>query len=122
MLLITIVLYLLQAYERKFSEGDMADFQCESCSFGIQVIWADYGVQLQQRYPFTISKADPNCRTTNATSVMQTKCDGKAGCSFKVSDADFLSSGSNCQSDLVLLVRYKCRKNVPGILLGRIRE
>ena len=102
-------------YERKFSKGDNATFQCESCSsLLIVVIWADYGVQLQQRYPFAISKFDPNCRTTNATSVMQNNCNGKTSCSFRVRDTEFLSLMSNCGSNRILLVRYTC-KRIPGI-------
>ena len=53
---------LFPVYQRKFSEGEYSNFQCESCSIGIGVIWADYGVQLKQRFPFAIEKNDPNCR------------------------------------------------------------
>ena len=108
------MLYLFPVYERKFPEGDRADFHCESCSFGIQVIWADYGVKLEQKYPFAIKKDNPNCQSTSATSVMQTKCNGNTTCSFSVRDDDFLSSGSDCASDSILLVRYTC-KTIPGI-------
>ena len=114
--LISIVLYLFSVYEKKFSKGNEAKIQCESCSTGIEVIWADYGVKLEQKYPFQIVNNDPNCRSTNPTSVVQNKCNNGKSCSFTVRDADFLSLGSNCGSNAILLVRYKCKKNIPGIL------
>ena len=109
------MLYLFLVYERKFSKGKEAKFQCESCS-RVEVIWADYGVELQQKYPFQIAKNDQSCRSTNSTSVVQNKCNNKKICSFIVRDADFLFSVSNCGSDVILLVRYKCKTNIPGIL------
>ena len=108
------VLYMFLVYERKFSERSKADFQCKSCSSSIMVIWADYGVQLDQKYPFAIQKSDSECQTTNATSVMQNKCNRKTRCLFTVRDADFLSPESNCGSNSILLVRYTC-KRIPGI-------
>ena len=105
---------LFPVYQRKFSEGEYSNFQCESCSLGIEVIWADYGVQLKQRFPFAIAKNDPNCRTTRTISVMQNKCNGKTSCYFRVRDTDFLPSKSNCGSNRLLIVRYTCKK-IPGI-------
>ena len=110
------MLYLFLVYERKFSKGTHAEFQCESCSSGIEVIWADYGVMLEQKYPFQIANNDPSCRSTNPTSVVQNKCNNRKSCSFSVSDAAFFSSRSNCGSNAILLVRYKCKMNIPGIL------
>ena len=108
--------YLFLVYERKFSVGDDAEFQCESCSIGIEVIWADYGVMLEQKYPFQIANNDPSCQSTNPTSVVENKCNNRKSCSFRVRDADFFSSRSNCGSNAILLVRYKCKMNIPGIL------
>ena len=109
------MLYLFLVYERKFSKGKEAKFQCESCS-RVEVIWADYGVKLEQKYPFQIANNDRDCRSTNPTSVVQNKCNNRESCSFIVRDADFLSSGSYCGSNAILLVRYKYKKNIPGTL------
>ena len=81
------------------------------------VHYGDYGVKLEQKYPFQIANNDPDCRSTNPTSVVQNKCSNRGtSCSFRVEDADFLSSGSNCGINVILFVRYKCKKNIPGIL------
>ncbi len=105
---------LFLVYERKFSEGEYATFQCKSCST-IQIIWANYGVQVSQRYPFAISTNDKGCMSINATSVMKNKCNGKATCSFLVQGRDFLPSKSICGRSTILLVRFKCKSKIPGI-------
>lgn len=104
---------VILVYERKIYETHLADFQCESCST-IEIIWANYGVQVQDQYPFAISTSETDCVTTEATSVMQKKCNGKTGCSFKVNEGDFLTP--NCQGrTTILLVRYTCSNKIPGI-------
>ncbi len=108
---------LFLVYERKFSEGEQASFQCKSCST-IDVIWANYGVQVPQQYPFAISTSDKDCVSSTATSVMQNKCDGEELCSFTVQDRDFLPSV--CGKSTILLVRFKCNNKIPGIFASSL--
>ena len=98
-------------YERKIYKTHRVDFQCESCST-IEIIWANYGVKVRDQYPFAISTSETDCVTTEATSVMQKKCNGKTGCSFIVNEGDFLTP--NCRRTTILLVRYKCNSKIPG--------
>ncbi len=103
---------LFLVYERKFSEGDKATFQCESCPT-IEVIWANYGVQATKKYPLAISTSDKGCVSRSATSVVQNKCNGKTWCSFAVQRSEFLQS--TCTKNTILLVRFKCNGKIPGI-------
>ena len=98
--------------EIKFSNGKKANFQCESCSL-IEIIWANYGVQVLGQYPLAISSSNKDCVTTNATNVMKEKCNGKTQCSFQVQSSEFLKA--TCSERTILLVRYKCKNNTPGI-------
>jgi hypothetical protein len=104
-------------YERKFSEGDFANFKCESCST-VEIVWANYGVHDSRQYPFAISASNKKCIGNDATSVVQNKCNGKITCSFQVQRRDFLES--NCEQSMTLLVRYKCRRKIPGTSLSKI--
>ena len=97
-------------YERKFSDGDLVNFSCQSCST-IDVVWASYGVQISGQIPLAISSNNQNC-VTNATSIMQSQCNGKDQCLFVVVRAAFLQS--NCGQNTILLVRYTCKTNLPG--------
>jgi hypothetical protein len=107
-------------YERKFSKGDTALIRCKSCST-IEVIWANYGVKVPRQYPFAISASDKNCVTTNATRVIQSKCDGTANCFFTVNDGVFLPSDSSCLKNTILLVRYRCKSKIPGIFASLLQ-
>jgi hypothetical protein len=101
-------------YERKVSEGVNAQIYCKSCST-IELIWANYGVQIPRQYPFAISAGDKNCVSTNAMSVVQNECDGRTNCFFVVNDGVFLPSNSSCLENTILLVRYRCKSKIPGI-------
>jgi hypothetical protein len=103
-------------YEKRFVNGNSASFKCESCST-IAIIWANYGVQVPNQYPFAISTSSEDCVTTNAKDVVQKKCNGKTQCSFVVKNSDFLKSESICKTSLILLVRFKCARKIPGMLL-----
>jgi hypothetical protein len=110
---------VILVYERKIYDTHRANFQCESCSTNtIEIIWANYGVQVQDQYPLAISTSETDCVTTEATSVMQKKCNGKTGCSFIVNEGDFLTP--NCRRTTILLVRYTCNTKIPGILQAHL--
>ena len=102
-------------YERKFSTVN-AQIRCRSCS-KIEVIWANYGVQVPDQYPFAISARYKNCVSANAMSVVQNECGGRTNCfiNVNVNDGVFLPSNSGCRKNTTLLVRYRCKSNIPGI-------
>jgi hypothetical protein len=81
-------------------------------------MWANYGVLDQKQYPFAISTSD-DCLATNVMSVMENECNGKTECSSVPGSGDlrdrFLPSTSTCTQSKILLVRYKCKSNVPGM-------
>ena len=91
-------------------EETNAAFRCEWCST-IEIIWANYGVQVLRKYPLAISTRNKDCVATNATSVMENKCNGKTQCSFPVQSREFLKK--TCGQNTILLVRYTC-KPIPG--------
>ena len=107
---------MILVYERKFSKGENRSFRCESCSSKIEVVRANYGEQLKDAYPSIISSTNPNCMSKDVTSLMQTKCNGKAICSFTLQDDDFMQSKLNCESEPILLVRYTCQNTLTGKL------
>jgi hypothetical protein len=100
-------------YERSFHEGASVNLKCESCKT-IEIIWANYGVQVPRQYPFAISTSSKDCVATNAVSVVKNKCNGKTQCSFPVRGRDFLES--TCEQNTILLVRFRC-KSIPGIFI-----
>jgi hypothetical protein len=71
-------------------------------------------VQVPGEYPFAISTSSKDCVATNATEVIENKCNGKKQCSFIVKRRDFLES--TCEQSTILLVRFKC-KSIPGIFV-----
>ena len=101
-------------YERKVYEGVNVQIRCRSCS-KIEVIWANYGVQVSRQYPFAISAGDKNCVSVNARSVVQNECGGRTNCFINVNDGIFLPSNSSCLENTILLVRYRCKSKIPGI-------
>ena len=105
-------------YEQTFSDGENANLACQSCS-PIDVVWASYGVQISRQIPIAISSNNQNC-TTDATSIMQRKCNGKDQCSFTVQRNELLQS--SCREKTTLLVCYKCKSNPPGTGLQFIQQ
>ncbi|XP_028402371.1 uncharacterized protein LOC114525314 [Dendronephthya gigantea] len=98
-------------YERMFRENENASFHCESCST-IEIIRANYGVKIVERYPLAISSSDASCVATTTTRVVKGKCDGRERCSFVVKQNDFLQTP--CQKSTILLVRYTCKWKIPA--------
>ncbi|CAB4027794.1 Receptor-type tyrosine- phosphatase delta [Paramuricea clavata] len=58
-------------------------------------------------------------------SVVQNECDGRTNCFFNVNDGVFLPSNSSCLKNTILLVRYRCKSNIPAapnILYIKVRS
>ncbi|XP_028402410.1 uncharacterized protein LOC114525351 [Dendronephthya gigantea] len=98
-------------YERMFRENERASFHCASCST-IEIIQANYGVKIVERYPLAISSSDASCVTIAATKVVKDKCDRRERCSFVVNQNDFLQTP--CLKSTILLVRYTCKWKIPA--------
>ena len=105
-----MLLCVYLVYERTFSKKENANLTCESCST-IKVVWANYGEQVKRKYPLAISTRNTDCVTTNATSVVENRCNGKTQCLFDVQNRNFLKT--TCRESTILLVRYMCMK-IPG--------
>ncbi|XP_028417818.1 uncharacterized protein LOC114542474 [Dendronephthya gigantea] len=102
---------LSYAYQRTFSENEVATLECETCST-IRIVWAEYGVLINSQNHFVLNKSDKNCVTNTAITVMIKKCNGTRKCSFEVQDSDFLSN--ICRNNTALVVQYRCQKTIPA--------